>query len=139
DSITTDVVLGENTTEELTITNTGSGTAEVTLGEVAGDFEIHRADGTTALMSEMHDAEGAPLQTIETEVSFAQHATDASATADPVQRGVAADPWTDLTPLGSVSMDARAVNLDGTWYVIGGGSGATSYADVHRYDEADMA
>ncbi len=139
DSITTDVVLGDSATEDLTITNTGSGTAEVTLSEVAGDFEIQRADGTTALMSEMHDAEGAPLQTIETEVSFAQHASDASATADPASRGVAADPWTDLAQLGAVNMDGRAVNLDGTWYVIGGGSGSVSYDTVQRYDEADMA
>src|SRR5690606_29178442 len=91
---------------------------------------------TKQLMSELRDAEGAPLQRIEAEVSFAQHSGDKAATAEPGARGVAADPWTDLPQLGGVNMDGRAVNLDGTWYLIGGGSGSASYDTVQRYDEA---
>jgi subtilisin family serine protease len=137
--ITTSVTLGDTATETLTITNSGTGDAEVTLSEVAGDFEIQRADGTKQLMSEMRDAEGAPLQRIETEVSFAQHTSDKAATPEPAARGVAEDPWVDLPQLGSVNMDGRAVNLDGTWYLIGGGSGSASYDTVLRYDEAGQA
>jgi len=134
--ITTSLTLGDSKTADLTITNSGSGAAEVTLSEVAGDFEILRADGTKQLMSELRDAEGAPLQRIEAEVSFAQHSGDKAATAEPGARGVAADPWTDLPQLSGVNMDGRAVNLDGTWYLIGGGSGSASYDTVQRYDEA---
>ncbi len=138
-TITTYLQLGDAITDTLTITNSGSGAAEVQLSEVGGDFEILRANGQKDLMSEMHEAQGAPLQEIEAEVSFAQQANSMMGSAgEPAARGVAADPWTDLTQLGSVNMDGRAVNLDGTWYLIGGGSGSASYDTVQRYDEAEM-
>lgn len=139
DAITTYLELGDSVTDQLTISNTGTGAAEVTLSELAGDFEILRADGSRELMSKMHETEGAPLQQIEAEVSFAQHATGFAAQAEPAERGVAEAPWTDLPQLGANNMDGRAVNLDGTWYLITGGSGSASYADVLRYDAADMS
>ncbi|WP_114907353.1 S8 family serine peptidase [Ornithinimicrobium murale] len=138
-AITTYLEVGESITDTLTITNSGSGAAEVQLSEVGGDFEILRANGTKDLMSQMHETQGAPLQEIEAEVSVAQHASLRFGTAgEPAARGVSADPWTDLTQLGSVNMDGRAVNLDGTWYLISGGSGSASYDTVQRYNEADM-
>ncbi len=139
-AITTYLELGRSVTDTLTITNTGSGAAEVELSEVGGDFEILRADGTKDLMSDMREAQGAPLQKIEAEVSFEQQGSLSFRTAgESAPRGVAADPWTDLPQLGSTNMDGRAVNLDGTWYLISGGSGSASYDTVQRYDEAEMA
>ena len=138
-SITTYLELGNSVSDTFKITNTGSGAADVQLSEVGGDFEILRADGSKDLMSEMREAEGAPLQEIKAEVSFAQQATSSMGEAgEPAGRGVADDPWTDLTQLGANNMDGRAVNLDGTWYLIAGGSGSASYDTVLRYDDAAM-
>ncbi|WP_202619227.1 S8 family serine peptidase [Ornithinimicrobium cavernae] len=138
-AITTYLELGDSVGDTLTLTNTGSGAAEVQLSEVGGDFEILRADGTKELMSEMHETEGAPLQEIKAEVSFAQQSTSSMSTADESDRGAAEAPWTDLPQLGSTNMDGRAVSLDGTWYLIGGGSGSASYDTVQRYDAEAMA
>jgi subtilisin family serine protease len=134
--IQTSMSLGQSRNALLTLTNTGSGAAEVQLGEVAGDFTILRADGSQDTMSEAMESEGAPMQRLEGPVSFAQHAGRFDASAEQTNRGVTEDPWTDLSSYPKVLMDGRVVNVDGEWYSIGGGSGSASYADVYRYDNA---
>ncbi len=138
ESIETEVVLGGSATEELTVTNTGSGAAEVELREVPGDFVQLRADGTTMTRQEIMEAEGAEVVHLDAPTSFAQQGKGAAADRAPAAVP-AEEPWTDLGTYPKVVMDNRVVNLDGTWYSIGGTNGSTTYDTVARYDNEAMA
>ncbi|WP_256838456.1 cell wall-binding repeat-containing protein [Ornithinimicrobium faecis] len=137
-SIETTVELGDSDTAALSVTNTGSGSAELTFGEAKGGFEMLRADGTTLTMKEVAAAEGAPLvkRDIDYSVSaFAPGQVDSDATTPPRPSD---EPWTDLAPLPTQLLDNRVVNLDGEWYSIGGSDGMTSFTNVFRYDAAAL-
>lgn len=135
-SIETTVTLGDSATEQLTVTNTGSGAADVELSEVPGDFTIQRADGSTLTSDGAADSKGSELIRNKVDTSLAASGTASSST--PANRGVHDDPWTDLADLPSALMDNRLANLDGEWYSIGGSDGTTSFPDVTRYDAAAM-
>lgn len=136
--IDTEVVLGEADTVELTVTNSGDGTAEVELREVPGGFDMLRADGSRVDTSDL--GPGAPLRTVKADASYG--ALSGGAAAEPAQRqpaGPAEEPWMDLTSYPLAVIDHRVVNLDGDWYGIGGTDGFEGYADVFRYDAASMS
>ncbi|QDO89269.1 S8 family serine peptidase [Ornithinimicrobium ciconiae] len=138
EQIDTQVMLGEADTVELTVTNAGDGTAEVELREAAGGFEMLRADGSRLDTSDL--GPGAPLRTVEADVSYGAAAERAA--AEPAQRqpaGPAEEPWTDLTSYPFEVMDNRVVNLDGEWFTIGGTDGFAGTADVFRYDAPTMS
>ena len=140
EEISTEVVLGESATVDLTVTNNGDGVAEVELREVAGGFEMLRADGTRVDTSTL--GVGAPVRTVEAEPSVSALSGRSAPDADPAQRqpaGPAEEPWTDLTSYPFTVMDHRVVNLDGDWYSIGGTDGFEGFADVWRYDAASMS
>ncbi|AXH96697.1 cell wall-binding repeat-containing protein [Ornithinimicrobium avium] len=138
ESIDTEVTLGGSATEELTVTNTGTGEAEVELREVPGDFVQLRADGSTMTRQEIMDADGAEVVRLQAPTSFAQQGRGTSADQAPATVPAEA-PWTDLGAFPTVVMDNRVVNLDGTWYSIGGTDGTTTYDTVARYDNEAMA
>nr|WP_306238578.1 S8 family serine peptidase [Ornithinimicrobium sp. HY1745] len=133
--------LGRSVTTDVTLTNTGSGAAEVSLAEVAGDMQMLNADGTRDLASDLHQAEGAPLRLLDVEVSpgqFTGNRMGAQAEQVP-ELGVSEDGWTSLPILRQTRVDSRAVSLDGTWYLIGGASDSGAVDEVVRYDEEAMA
>lgn len=139
DEITTEVVLGGSATEELTITNTGDGTAEVVLQEQRGDFEMLRADGTSLTAAEARAMPGAPERRIAVEPSVSAFgAGPGRADGERLVHGPAEEPWTEVTPYPTPIMDNRVVTLDGAWYSIGGTDGWESLALVHRYDPEAM-
>ncbi len=134
-SITTAVTLGQSTSRNLTISNSGTATATVDILEVPGDFVLLQADGTKTRMSQAHEGTGAPLVSNDVTVSFANKASSSMGSAvDPPARGPAADPWTYLADYPSVIMDNRVVSVDGTVYSIGGTNGTTATAAVWRWD-----
>ncbi|WP_238705728.1 cell wall-binding repeat-containing protein [Serinicoccus chungangensis] len=135
-SIETDVVLGESETRDLTVSNEGTVTAEVELREVAGDMSILRADGSRFSAADALAADGAPLRTLDVTPSF----TAAPGTGEdtPSSRAPQEEPWTELTPYPTGTMDSRVVALEGQWYVVGGSDGAVPTDAVHRYDNATM-
>ena len=140
EEIGTQVVLGDSATEELTVTNGGDATAEVELREVRGGVEMLRADGTR--MTSSAPGKGAPARTFDAEPSMRALSGAAAAAGEPAPKqpaGPAEEPWTDLASYPFGVIDNRVVNLDGTWYTIGGTDGFEGFADVHRYDEASMA
>ncbi|MCK0111445.1 cell wall-binding repeat-containing protein [Ornithinimicrobium sp. F0845] len=140
EQIGTEVVLGEEATVDLTVTNSGDAAAEVELREVRGGFEMLRADGTRLDTSRL--GAGAPLRTVEVEASTSALSGAAETAAEPAERqpaGPAEEPWTDLTSLPLPVIDNRAVNLDGEWYSIGGTDGFEGFADVFRYDAESMS
>ncbi|WP_109473366.1 cell wall-binding repeat-containing protein [Ornithinimicrobium cavernae] len=138
-AIETTVVLGGSDTSEVTVTNTGTGTAELAFSERTGDFEILRADGSTLGADEVADSSGAPLVRREVDHSvsaYADRARPDAVTALPPR--TAEEPWTDLAPLPVPLLDNRVVSLDGTWYSIGGTDGMESFSHVFRYDAAAL-
>src|SRR5690606_6387870 len=44
------------------------------------------------------------------------------------------DTWESLPDYPQVAMDNRMVNLDGTYYSLGGTTGSAAFANVYRYD-----
>jgi len=140
DSIEVYQPLGSERRHRLTFDNTGTGAAEVTLSELAGEFEILRVDGSTDTMGlAAADDEGGEVVRLDVDTSLAAGASGmgAQGTKDPAR--VAADPWTPLGNYPRVAMDNRVVNLDGTWYTLGGTTGTAAFADVNRYDPVAMA
>lgn len=132
--------LGTAVTDQITLTNTGSGAAEVSLAEVAGDSQPLRADGSHDVASDLHQAEGAPLRRLDAEVTPGQFTSRGQAQAAEVTEfGTADDGWTALPALEQARVDSRAVNLDGTWYLIGGASDSGAVAETIRYDEESMS
>lgn len=136
ESIETEVVLGESETRDLTVSNGGTGAAQVELREVGGDMTILRADGSRFSAADALAAEGAPLRTVDAEPSFA--AAPGGTDDDASARAPQEEPWTELTPYPTGTMDSRVVALDGQWYVVGGSDGFEPTAAVHRYDNASM-
>ncbi|WP_130013772.1 S8 family serine peptidase [Serinicoccus sediminis] len=131
--------LGSTRNHRFWVNNTGSGAAEVTLTEQAGEFEILRVDGSTERMGASYEGDGGEVVTLDVETSLAAGTTGrfgSTGAADPVR--VAADPWTPLGNYPRVAMDNRVVNLDGDWYTLGGTTGSAAFADVNRYDPAAM-
>lgn len=136
-AIDTQVLLGESATEPMTVSNTGTGVAEIELSEVPGDFVLLRADGTTMTRAEITDAEGAPEIRREAETSVAANGGNDAAAQQPAP-GPTEEPWTPLGPYPAVVMDNRTVVLDGTWYSIGGTNGTAAYDTVYAYDAEAM-
>ncbi|MGO0577493.1 S8 family serine peptidase [Ornithinimicrobium panacihumi] len=131
------VTLGGERTHTLTISNTGTGEAQVELSEVAGDFTILRADGSKSRMGKSAARDGGEVVSIEAPTSleaFGGSSMASQGTPDEVR--AAADPWTPLGNYPRPAMDNRVVNLDGDWYTIGGTDGTAAFADVNRYDAA---
>src|SRR5690606_8022469 len=112
----------------------GSGAAEVTLSEQAGDFTILRADGSEQSFGAASELEGAPLHSVKVDTSFAAAATGMSAAGAPDLLRQPSEAWEPLPNYPRVVMDNRVVNLDGDWYSLGGTTGSASFADVNRYD-----
>ncbi len=131
--------LGSERRHRVTFTNTGSGSAEVTLTEQAGGVEILRVDGSRDTMGPAAEGEGGEVVSLDVETSLGAAASGMgkAGAADPLR--VAADPWTPLGNYPRVAMDNRVVNLDGTWYTLGGTTGTAAFADVNRYDAEGMA
>ncbi|WP_298891009.1 cell wall-binding repeat-containing protein [uncultured Serinicoccus sp.] len=135
-SIKTDVSLGEAQTRDLTVSNEGTGTAQVELREVGGDMTILRADGSRHSAADARAAEGAPVRTADVAASFG--AAPGAGQASPSPRAPQEEPWTELTPYPTGIMDHRVVALDGQWYVVGGSDGSEPTDAVYRYDNAAM-
>lgn len=126
--------LGSERNHRFWVTNTGSGSAEVTLSEQAGDFTILRADGTEQRLGAAGEAEGAPLVSVRTETSLAAAASGMGRAGAPDLVRAPSQAWETLPNYPRVAMDNRVVNLDGDWYTLGGTTGSAAFADVHRYD-----
>ncbi len=126
--------LGSERNHRFWVSNTGSGAAEVTLSELAGDFTILRADGTEQRLGANGKAEGAPLRSVKTKTSLAAGASGMGVSGAPDLVRQASDAWEPLPNYPRVVMDNRVVNVDGDWYSIGGTTGTASFGDVNRYD-----
>lgn len=141
-TIETTAVLGEADTAELTITNTGTGSADVVLQEFGGDFEILRADGSTTTRAELFGSSGAPEIRLENATSPAANAgaagLDSTSEVEP-HYGPSEEPWIDIAPYPAPLMDGRAFNVDGAIYNVAGGNGSAAYDTVYRYDPVDLA
>lgn len=140
ESIETEVVLGDAGSVELTISNTGTGVAEIELGELSGGFELLR-DGGVLTQAEVLAAPGAPAirHEIDTSAAAFGQSTQAEGDLELLNPGPSDEPWMDLSPYPTPIMDNRTVNLDGIWYSIAGTDGATAaLADAYSYDPAEM-
>lgn len=135
-ALETTVVLGSDDTGTLTISNTGSGAAEVELSELAGDFVMQKADGSTSRPARSDDA--GEVLTVDAPTSFEALATGKAAQGSPDPAFAPAEEWTPLANYPTVVMDGRVVNVDGEWYSIGGTNGSSSYDTAFRYDAADQ-
>lgn len=139
ESIDTVVNLGDSATEDLTISNDGTGAVDVVLQEVPGAFELLRADGTRMTLKDIASAKGAPDIRREVETSFAAAPSSAAMQDIQAEATPSDEPWVDLAPVSATVMDNRVVSLDGTWYSIGGTDGSASRATVEKYDNEAMA
>ena len=136
-AIDTEVVLGTSATEDLTVTNEGDGTVDIELLEVRGDFVLQRSDGSRMSTSEAQKMPGAEPRRVETEASveaFPRRGTGER----PASYGPTEEPWEELTPYPVAVLDHRVVNLDGTWYTLGGTDGFEGFTAVRAYDNATM-
>lgn len=139
-SISTTAVLG-GVAKSKTFTVTNDGTAPVALefSEQPGGFVMQTPDGNRVDTDAYAGEQGAPLQEIEADVSFARTTSgmghDGAPAADAVPN---AAPWVDIADYPSTVMDNAAVYLDGLAYSIGGGSGSASYNTMYAYDPATL-
>ena len=134
--------LGDRTAErQFTVSNGGGLPVDVEFSERAGDFELLRADGTQLTSDEIAAAQGAPLQNLAGEVSFAAQAESRMSArgGDARSEEPNAPPWTDIADYPTNVMDNRVVNLEGTIYSVGGGTGSASSDAVYAYDSATLA
>ncbi|WP_151525741.1 cell wall-binding repeat-containing protein [Serinicoccus kebangsaanensis] len=137
--IETEVTLGDDAeTAELTVTNTGTGPAEVTLEEVRGGVELLRADGSRVTTLGEGQAAGAPTRTADVDPFVGAYLSPQRSEDGPADRRPHEEPWTELTPLPTPIVDNGVVNLDGTWYTFGGFDGNEPTPATHRYDPATM-
>ncbi|GAA1138857.1 hypothetical protein GCM10009583_05630 [Ornithinicoccus hortensis] len=139
ESIDTEVDLGDSATEDLVISNDGTGAVDVVLEEIPGDFELLRADGTRMTRDEIAAAEGAPEIKREVETSFAAAPANGAAGDFEAEATPSDEPWVDLGALPATVMDNRVVSLDGDWYSIGGTDGTASRDTVLKYDNEALA
>ncbi len=122
------------------VTNDGNAPVDVEFSESAGGFVMQAPDGSRVDGDRVAEQEGAPLQEIRADVSFAATATGMGDTGSPAPySGPNAAPWTDIADYPTTIMDNRVVYLDGVAYSIGGGNGSASTAAVHAYDPATLA
>ncbi len=137
--VETEVELGEDSeTVDLTVTNSGTGPAEVTLEEVRGDAEILRADGRRVATSGPDAAAGAPTRTVDVEPRVGAYLTaDDVPAGEPVMRPHE-EPWTELAPVPATIVDHRVVEIDGAWHSFGGFDGTEPTTTHYRYDAATM-
>jgi hypothetical protein len=124
-SITKTQLLGSTTTQVVTFQNTGTGAADVTLGERKGSFEILTATG-------------APLRRVDVKGGSVQKGWlgDNQDLGIPgVNAGLPADPtWTTIAPYPSAIMDNAADQIDGLIYSVGGYNGSDNVASGAVYD-----
>ncbi|HEX6325162.1 MAG TPA: S8 family serine peptidase [Jiangellaceae bacterium] len=144
---TTDVVaevdLGNQAERTVTITNTGTGPAEVALDERPESFDILSGGGLAVRSG------GGEVQYVEGEFSFgaptagsapSESSAPGEAPAEPgssepgsSEPGPSADPWTDLPNYPRSIMDNAAAVVDGTLYSFGGFNGANALADAYAF------
>ncbi len=137
---TTSVLGGDVKSKTFTVTNDGTAPVNVEFAEQPGGFVMQTPNGSRVDTDTIAEEEGAPLQEIKTDVSFASLAKGMGNTGSPVAPvGPNAAPWTDIADYPSTVMDNRVVYVDGVAYSIGGGSGSASYDTVYAYDPATLA
>ena len=137
---TTSVLGGAAKSKTFTVTNDGNAAVEVEFSETPGGFVMQTPDGSRTNTDKIADQEGAPLQRIKADVSFAAAPSGRGATGSPAAAaGPNEAPWTDIADYPSTVMDNRVVYVDGVAYSIGGGNGSASSAAVQAYDPATLA
>ncbi|WP_238335282.1 S8 family serine peptidase [Kribbella amoyensis] len=125
-------------TKSFTVKNTGGAPVDVKFGERDGGFEIENADGSRTTKADVLSGDGAPLQRLAVETSFANQLAGKMAGKPAVAKPLAA-PWADIADYPATVMDNRVVNLDGKIYSIAGGNGSASTANSYVYDPATLA
>jgi N-acetylneuraminic acid mutarotase len=140
-SLSTTSVLGSTVkSKTFTVTNEGNAPVEVEFAERPGGFVVQTPDGNRVDTDSLADQQGAPLQEIEADVSFARAPDGKGDTGTPVApAGPNEAPWTDIADFPATVMDNRVVHVDGVAYSIAGGNGSASTAQVFAYDPATLA
>jgi subtilisin family serine protease len=140
-SLSTTSVLGATAkSKTFTVTNEGNAPANLEFSEQPGGFLMQTPDGARVDTDTFAGDQGAPLQEIKADVTFASLAKGMGSTGSPAAPvGPNEAPWTDIADYPSTVMDNRVVYVDGVAYSIGGGSGSSSYDTVYAYDPATLA
>ncbi|MEU2422720.1 carboxypeptidase regulatory-like domain-containing protein [Streptomyces sp. NPDC007851] len=122
-SLTASVGWGEQTTEALTIKNTGTAAATVKLGEQPGGFSIESAGG-------------APLKLVKGTYSplSSKAAAAAAGTTAKVAPGAAGDAWQAAPDLPVKLMDNAVATNDGKVYSAFGFNGSADSKDMYVLD-----
>jgi len=137
---TTSVLGGDVKSKTFKVTNDGNAPVQVEFAERPGGFVVQTPDGNRVDTDSIIDEQGAPLQEIKADVSFAQAPNGMGQTGSPAPAaGPNEAPWTDIADYPATVMDNRVVYVDGVAYSIGGGSGSASYDTVYAYDPATLA
>ena len=122
--------LGDSTTMQVTLTNTGAGASEFELKEGNGHSNAPsqrpKPAGPGAALNRVH-GNFSPLRAV-----IAKGAKPAP-TADAVQT-INAPPWTDIAGYPSSIMDNTAAEIDGKIYSVGGFDGGTNLNSGNVYD-----
>ncbi|MFX0538494.1 cell wall-binding repeat-containing protein [Ornithinimicrobium sp. Y1847] len=135
-SIETTLELGQSSTHDLTLTNSGQAAADVEIKEVRGDFVMQKADGSRMATSKALSMAGAPKRTAKGEASVSVFPGKSKGRSS--IQGPAEEPWIELTSFPVPIMDNRVVFFEESWYSIGGNDGMNVYDDVFRYDNESM-
>ncbi len=133
------VAMGEETSQEFTVTNDGTGSADLEFSERSGSFEILRADGTTTTESELIGSRGAKVRRISGDFSPLSHVAQGvvrQQAAKPAKVAPSAPPWTDITDFPTDIMDNAVDTLDGIVYSMGGFDGNEIIPNSYTYDPA---
>ncbi len=137
---TTAVLGGVAKSKTFTVTNDGNAPVALEFSEQPGGFVMQTPNGNRVDTSKVAGEQGAPLQEIDAEVSFAA-APDAKGTPGSPDASAAPNeaPWTDIADYPTTVMDNRVVYVDGVAYSVAGGNGSASSAEVYAYDPATLA
>ncbi len=137
---TTSVLGGTAKSKTFTVTNDGNAPVDVEFSERPGGFVMQTPDGQSVNADKMAKQEGAPLQRIKADVSFAAAPNGKAGTGSPESSAQPNEaPWTDIADYPNTVMDNRVVYVDGVAYSIAGGNGSASSASVFAYDPATLA
>lgn len=140
--IDTDLVLGQETSADLTVTNTGDADVALEIGEVGGGFTLADKPMSGTSVQDLTSRTTAKPVSIPVDASYAALGQRVRGPAQPAQRllgiGTLEEPWVDLPGLPEATVDSRLVSLDGRWYSIGGNGDAGPSDAVWVYDPAAM-